>query len=194
VMRLPFTKNSFDGVYSFDAICHAPNKLRAYEEIARVTKVGAVFLGFDWFSTDAIGLLAYGEYIQPVCDTFAITDLITMAACRNYLHRAGFEVEDMGESADMGGVNRLWDILDGKASSLTSRPAPTQAELLMRQSIVALARAGRAGRFQVGYWRARKVAGPHENAGRSRLPGQAVRGDESRLAVGGRDAGNNVDG
>jgi 2-polyprenyl-3-methyl-5-hydroxy-6-metoxy-1,4-benzoquinol methylase len=45
-MKLPFTENSFDGVYAIEATCHAPRRQDVYGEIFRVLKPGQVSFPF----------------------------------------------------------------------------------------------------------------------------------------------------
>jgi sterol 24-C-methyltransferase len=156
MMRLLFEADSFDAAYTFDALCHAPDKEAAYREIARVVKPGGLFLGYDWFCANGISTTAYEEYIEPLCSAFAIPGLITLEQCRTNLEKAGFEVEDNGDAVSRGDLTRTWDILDGKARSLAGRS--TAPEEIMQEAIVHLVKAARAGLFKIGYWRARKEA------------------------------------
>jgi SAM-dependent methyltransferase len=47
---LPFEADSFDAVFSKDALIHIPDKRSLYQEILRVLKPGGVFAASDWLS------------------------------------------------------------------------------------------------------------------------------------------------
>ena len=44
---------TFDGVYVFEATCHAPKPIDVYSEIYRVMKPGAYFLDSTWAMMDS---------------------------------------------------------------------------------------------------------------------------------------------
>lgn len=48
---LTFEDNTFDGVFSFEAICYARNTAEVYKEMFRVLKPGTYFTGTDWCMT-----------------------------------------------------------------------------------------------------------------------------------------------
>lgn len=47
---LPFEADSFDAVFSKDALIHIPDKQSFYQEILRILKPGGVFSASDWLS------------------------------------------------------------------------------------------------------------------------------------------------
>ncbi|KAK1370374.1 Methyltransferase [Heracleum sosnowskyi] len=51
-LEMPFEDNSFDGVYSIEATCHAPKLEDVYSEIYRVLKPGALYVSYEWVPTE----------------------------------------------------------------------------------------------------------------------------------------------
>ena len=45
---LPFADQSFDAVFTKDAIVHIPDKPPFYREVLRVLRPGGLFVGSDW--------------------------------------------------------------------------------------------------------------------------------------------------
>lgn len=52
ILQMPFADNSFDGVYSIEATCHAPKLEEAYKEIYRVLKPGSFYVSCEWVTTE----------------------------------------------------------------------------------------------------------------------------------------------
>jgi sterol 24-C-methyltransferase len=42
-MKLPFAANEFEGAYSIEATCHAPDRVQCYQQIRNCSKPGTVF-------------------------------------------------------------------------------------------------------------------------------------------------------
>ncbi|XP_027089165.1 24-methylenesterol C-methyltransferase 2-like [Coffea arabica] len=51
-LQMPFPDSSFDGVYSIEATCHAPNLEEVYSEIYRVLKPGSLYVSYEWVTTE----------------------------------------------------------------------------------------------------------------------------------------------
>lgn len=86
---LPFAAESFDAVFSKDALLHIPDKQALYKEVLRVLKPGGVFAASDWLAGEGAAkdeaLLSYIELVG--LDFTMATAAETAAAMRN----AGFE-------------------------------------------------------------------------------------------------------
>ncbi len=156
-MNMPFESDSFDAAYVLQSMCHAPDKGVAYREIARVVKPAGVFLGNDWICRDGISPADYTEYIEPICRNWALPYLIGLSELAGHLEHAGFHVTAIGDVAERGDMTRNWDLFEAKSRSLAMRPQQAQGVRIMRESIDAVVRAGRAGLFLVGYWHAVKA-------------------------------------
>ncbi|GHE98537.1 SAM-dependent methyltransferase [Streptomyces fumanus] len=153
-MDMPFDDEEFDAAYNLQAMCHAPDKAAVHREIARVLKPGGVFLGNDWLCRDGITSEDYAQYIEPMCRTYALPNLITLGELEHHLEQAGLRVTAIGE---LEGTSRNWDIFAARAQALANRPTLTAGEEYVRQSCEALARAGRARWFVIGYWHSVKA-------------------------------------
>jgi ubiquinone/menaquinone biosynthesis C-methylase UbiE len=114
---LPFDDESFDIVFSKDAMVHIDDKRLLYKEVLRVLKPGGTFLASDWLWAD-------GAESSPVVQAwlskgplrFAFT---TPDQARSALHEAGFrDIEIVDRRALLQESNRLeieW--LEGEASA-----------------------------------------------------------------------------
>ncbi len=51
-MDVPMVDDSFDAMYSFEAICHAPDKEPVFRELYRLLKPGGEIVVIDWCLTD----------------------------------------------------------------------------------------------------------------------------------------------
>lgn len=51
-LQMPFPDSTFDGAYSIEATCHAPKLEEVYAEIFRVLKPGALYVSYEWVTTD----------------------------------------------------------------------------------------------------------------------------------------------
>ncbi|HEU5156661.1 MAG TPA: methyltransferase domain-containing protein [Streptosporangiaceae bacterium] len=156
-MRLPFQPESFEGAYVIQSMCHAPDKPRAYREIARVVKPAGVFLGNDWLCRDNITRAEYADYIEPICRTWALPSLISPSELAGQLEQAGFVVKALGDVAERGDMTPNWEMFETKSQSLAARRPQSPGVRLMREAIAAVVRAARAGVFLVGYWHAVKA-------------------------------------
>lgn len=50
-LHMPFADSSFDGAYSIEATCHAPQLHDVYAEIYRVLKPGKLYVTYEWVTT-----------------------------------------------------------------------------------------------------------------------------------------------
>ncbi|KAF6176270.1 hypothetical protein GIB67_023561 [Kingdonia uniflora] len=51
-LEMPFADDSFDGAYSIEATCHAPNLEEVYAEIYRILKPGGLYVSYEWVTTE----------------------------------------------------------------------------------------------------------------------------------------------
>jgi len=175
-MRMPFPDGAFDAAYIFEAGCHMPEKARFYVECARVLRPGGVFLGNDWLQRDGLTTAEAAQHIEPICRTFAVPHLATLAELERYLAAAGLTVEVIEDVSARGNIQRNWELVDAKNMDGVRGILPALAMTTVKalRSIapgllppvlriltdggVALTEAARAGAFLIGHWRARKPA------------------------------------
>ncbi len=86
--------NTFDRGYAIESTCHAPDKLRAFEEIFRVLKPGALLWGQEMCLTDKFDAndQRHQEIKQELMRGIALNDIATFGEVNQTLEAAGFEV------------------------------------------------------------------------------------------------------
>lgn len=92
---LPFGDESFDLVWSQDAILHAPDRKAVLDEVARVLKPGGDFIFTDPMQADGIDNI---DALQPIYDRLHLPDLASPDFYRVELSKRGFvevDVEDL---------------------------------------------------------------------------------------------------
>jgi sarcosine/dimethylglycine N-methyltransferase len=85
---VPFPAESFDLVWSQDAILHAPDRRAVLDEVARVLKPGGSFIFTDPMQADA---LQNTDALQPIYDRIHLPDLASFGFYREELSERGFE-------------------------------------------------------------------------------------------------------
>jgi cyclopropane fatty-acyl-phospholipid synthase-like methyltransferase len=160
-LAMPFTDESFDGVYAFESGCHAADKARYYKECARVLRARGTFVGIDWLVCDGLTPDEYERWIRPVCRTFTCPDLISLAGLRRLLLASGLVPEEVQDLAVHGQVAPNWAALDPDALARVRRAAGSQILAQVAEAGAALVEANRCGAFIVALWRAQK---PSRNA------------------------------
>lgn len=152
IMDLPFGPGEFDGAFSIEALCHTPDKNLAYAQIARVLKPGAPFVGTNWFHADGISQADYAQWIEPICQTLAIPQLLPYGELGHALEEAGFEVGAVSEYREHGAVEPNWKLFDPIEQHLGATDEPQY----FKAALDALRDAYGSGAFVLGCWVARK--------------------------------------
>ncbi len=85
---------TFDRGYAIESTCHAPNKQRAFEEIFRVLKPGALFWGQEMCLTDKFDPKDTRHRVieQELRRGIALNDIATFGEVNRALEAAGFHV------------------------------------------------------------------------------------------------------
>src|SRR5260221_5958166 len=95
---LPFESESFDVVFSKDAIVHIPDKAALYADIHRILRPGGRFIASDWLRG---GTGAYSAEMMEYFRLEGITyNMATLEQCAVAVEQAGFvdvEVRDRNE-------------------------------------------------------------------------------------------------
>lgn len=99
-MKMPLNDESVDAVYTIDAYCYAPQKIKLAAELLRVLKKGSYLAGNDWCLTDRYdpNNAEHRRIKQGIELGCGIADLGTTRETAAALKDAGFEVI---ESRDM---------------------------------------------------------------------------------------------
>jgi len=93
-MKLPFPDAHFDGVYAIESTCHAPDRMKVYQEILRVLKPGASFVCYEWCLTDKYDndLELHRKLKEDIMLGDGLPDMVHTSVCTKALGDAGFEV------------------------------------------------------------------------------------------------------
>ncbi|KAL8109727.1 24-methylenesterol C-methyltransferase 2-like [Apium graveolens] len=93
-LEMPFEDNSFDGVYSIEATCHAPKLEDVYSEIYRVLKPGAFYVSYEWVTTEFFDASneEHVEIIQGIERGDALPGLRHYSDIADIAKKVGFEV------------------------------------------------------------------------------------------------------
>lgn len=93
-LEMPFSENSFDGAYSIEATCHAPRLEEVYSEIFRVLKPGALYVSYEWVTTDKYDgeNAEHREIIQGIERGDALPGLRSYKDIAETARNVGFEV------------------------------------------------------------------------------------------------------
>lgn len=157
--RLPFEDESFDAVYSIQAICHTPDKARVHAEAARVLKPGGVYLGNDWFQAEGLTAEWQERYVEPVCQGTALPGLSTPDALRMDLTTAGLVVEELHDLGADGRLEANWREMEELIARVPQAERTPFLDLT-REAGTALCEAARNGTLVIAGWTARKSAAP----------------------------------
>ena len=123
-MDVPLPEGTFDAMYSFEAICHAPDKERAFRELHRLLKPGAEAAIVDWCFTHRFDAAdpVHSDLRARIEKTNATPDLPTCAEYVAAMKSAGFEVIDaLDQQEELGNPETPWYMaLEGRDLSLSS--------------------------------------------------------------------------
>ncbi|KAM7479477.1 hypothetical protein LguiA_027690 [Lonicera macranthoides] len=93
-LNMPFVDCSFDGAYSIEATCHAPNLEEVYSEIYRVLKPGSMYVSYEWVTTELYRAdnPEHVEVIQGIERGDALPGLRHYTDISEIAKKVGFEV------------------------------------------------------------------------------------------------------
>lgn len=109
-LDIPVNDASFDAAYSFEATCHAPDKVSVYSEIARVLKPGGLFGCYEWCMTPSYDPdnPEHRRLKLGVERGNAISHLASFDEVHAGLEQSGFELVEARDRADGVGSELPW--------------------------------------------------------------------------------------
>ncbi len=146
-MELPFEDDSFDAIYTIEASCHAPDRVKLFEELRRVLKPGGVFGGYEWCLTDRYDPKspAHQKIKKDIEVGNGLPDLSHTSVIDRSLRDAGFELLDARDLAPSGDPETPWYMsLTGKDLSLSGLPRTPLGRQITNALTVVLEKVGLA--------------------------------------------------
>ena len=123
-MDVPLGDCTFDAIYSFEALCHAPNRRRAFNELYRLLKPGAEAAIVDWCLTDAFDASddRHDDVRARIERTNATPELPTTREYVETVRSAGFDlIRAVDQQEERGNPSTPWYMaLQGRDVSLSS--------------------------------------------------------------------------
>ncbi|GKZ00077.1 hypothetical protein MPSEU_000961100 [Mayamaea pseudoterrestris] len=93
-MKLPFDTDSLDGAYAIEATCHAPDRVKCYQEMLRVVKPGATVAIYEWCMTESYNASStkHQQLKKDIEQGNGLPDIIDTKACLQAMKDAGFDI------------------------------------------------------------------------------------------------------
>ena len=116
--------NTFDRGYAIESTCHAPDKQRAFAEIFRILKPGALFWGQEMCLTDKFDPddSRHRTIKQGLMRHVALRDIATMGEVDRSLEAAGFHViEGVDRNVKEGPSTPWWSAHGESAGDVEER-------------------------------------------------------------------------
>jgi sarcosine/dimethylglycine N-methyltransferase len=153
--KIPFPGNTFDMVWSQDAILHSGERDRVVAEVVRVLKPGGEFVFTDIMQVEGVD----HEELQPVLDRIHLDSLGSLpfyreAAARHGLEEVGFEDHTSQLPRHYGRVLAETEVNQAEIGTLVSDEYIERAKVGLRHWV----EAGNEGRLQWGILHFRKPA------------------------------------
>lgn len=106
---LPFDDGSIDAVVNIESACHYSDRGQFLREVRRILKPGGRIAAQDWMARDGISATEYDEYIQPLCESWAMTSLERQSGYLRKLREAGLDVLEFGgfDEREMGNLKLI---------------------------------------------------------------------------------------
>ena len=121
---VPLEDEFFDAIYSFEAICHTPDKQSSYAELYRLLKPGGEIAIVDWALTDGFNQAdsKHRRILDRIEEANATPNLATGTQLADTASTAGFEIlETVDQIVTEGDVQTPWYMaLQGRDISLSS--------------------------------------------------------------------------
>ena len=144
-MELPLDDASFDGVYTIEASCHAPDKVALFRELLRVMKPGALFAGYEWCLTEQYDPkdVDHQRIKKEIEEGDGLPDIAYTWEVDTALKEAGFELIEAYDLAPTSDPQTPWyRSLTGKDLSLTSIPRTPIGRVITNNALKLMERVG----------------------------------------------------
>jgi sterol 24-C-methyltransferase len=122
-MDVPLEDGHFDAIYSFEAICHAPDTAMLFEELYRLLKPGGEIAAIDWCLTERFDDAnpKHRDIRDRIEFSNATPDLLTTQQQLDVMKQVGFEVLSATDQAAQSDPETPWYMaLQGRDISLAS--------------------------------------------------------------------------
>ncbi|MDE2745763.1 MAG: methyltransferase domain-containing protein [Chloroflexota bacterium] len=123
-MDIPIEDEALDAIYSFEALCHAPDNLLLFLELYRLLKPGGEIAIVDWCWTDRFDRnnARHNELRERLEFINATLDLLTTSEKAAAAQAAGFEIiQAIDQQAENGNRDTPWYMaLQGRDLSFAS--------------------------------------------------------------------------
>ena len=122
-MDVPLEDEVFDAIYTFEAVCHAPNKLLLFEQMQRLLKPGGEIALVEWCLTDRFDAddARHRDIRQRIEANNATPDLLTTDQQVETIQSAGFEIIEAVDLQAAGDPRTPWYMaLQGRDLSFSS--------------------------------------------------------------------------
>jgi len=122
-MDVPLEDGHFDALYSFEAICHAPDTRLLFKELHRLLKPGGEIAAIDWCLTERFDDAdpEHRDIRDRIEFANATPDLLTTQQQLDVMKEAGFEVLSATDQAAESDPSTPWYMaLQGRDVSLAS--------------------------------------------------------------------------
>jgi sterol 24-C-methyltransferase len=120
-MTIPEPDESFDAIYAFEAICHAPDKTALFKELLRLLRPGGLIGIYEWCLTEKYDN-ANPEHLaikRGIEEGNGLPDISSIPETRLCFEKAGFKVLDAFDRAEEGDEGLPWyHSLAGREMSL----------------------------------------------------------------------------
>jgi SAM-dependent methyltransferase len=149
---LPYGDASFDVVLFFESPCHFPDRARFFAEARRVLRPGGRLAGEDWLAAEGLDAAQSARWIRPICETWAIGSLGTLADYAAGMRAAGLEVREAVDLRDEMALARgfIVDADERRALHAEMQATADPIRRTIKEGLIRLGEAAEAGAFTVG--------------------------------------------